>query len=115
MLLLFIFMLYWLFFTDHCTCTSYYEFYRHDYTGIVTRKWHNMGTIIQIDFIDKNDYFKLESAFSKELVDNAEVGDTVIKKGSSMICTLKTMNKTMIIPYNHPQRGCNCPDTNKLK
>ncbi len=94
-------------------CTSYYEDYKLDYTGIVVRKWHDRDNIILIE--NNRDRVELSSGLSEELVNNAGVDDTVIKKGSSMICTLKTKNKTMILPYVHTTPGCNCPDTNKLK
>jgi hypothetical protein len=108
-----LFSLYMFFIYKDNYCPVYYKRYKLEYEGIVSRKWRDKGYNIYINY--NNEYDCLWEGDSKELVNNAEVGDTVIKKGSSMICTLKTKNKTMIMPYYYIPRGCNCPDTNKQK
>ena len=96
-------------------CTSYYEDFKLDYIGIVTRKWHDKGTCIYVEFLNKKGGVQVREGLSEELVENAKIGDTVIKKGGSVICSLITENKIMTLLYTRTMKGCNCPDTNKLK
>lgn len=115
MSIFFFLILYIVFVDKYDYCSDYYELFKLDYTGIVTRKWHNKGTVMNVDFIDKNGGVQLRDAASPELVDNAVVDDTIIKKAGTMLCTLKTKKGMMILPYEYLPPGVHCPDTNKLK
>jgi hypothetical protein len=109
------FLIYWLFIRGHDWCPEYYEKYKKEFIGIVSRKWRNKGTNMKIDFLNRYGGVQLRDGFSPELVKNSEVDDTVIKKAGTMLCTLKSKKGTLILPYEYLPSGVHCPDTNKLK
>ena len=94
-------------------CPEFYRVYKLHYKGVVEKIWINKGTYLKVIWDDKSEV--LYDGEAPQLFGSAEIGDTIIKKSKSLLCTLKKKNNTYIFPYYEMYEGCKpCPDTNKV-